>query len=140
MNFYTFLVPFGLALFGVGFWPAPAKAMEEAECSIPTILRIEDLVRHSLACNGTQQAMDDSGSGDFLTLLTAQLQLLEDRRKTLAAGAPVAYEAVVYLQKTAAGPASVKLNYFVNDCGWNPSYNFRGDTAKGEVAMEFKLR
>jgi len=58
VNFYTFLVPFGLALFGVGFWPAPAKAMEEAECSIPTILRIEDLVRHSLACNGTQQAID----------------------------------------------------------------------------------
>ncbi|MEA3207428.1 MAG: hypothetical protein QOE70_485 [Chthoniobacter sp.] len=68
---------------------------------------------------------------------TAQLQLLEDRRKTLAAGPPVAYEAVVYLQKTAAGPASLKLNYLVNDCGWDPSYNFRGDTAKGEVAMEF---
>ena len=68
---------------------------------------------------------------------TAQLELLEDRRKTLAAGPPVAYEAVVYLQKTAAGPASLKLNYLVNDCGWDPSYNFRGDTAKGEVAMEF---
>ena len=67
----------------------------------------------------------------------AQLQVLEDRRKTLAAGPPVAYEAVVYLQKTADDPASLKLNYLVNDCGWDPSYNFRGDTAKGEVAMEF---
>ncbi len=67
----------------------------------------------------------------------AQLEQLEDRRKTLAAGPPVAYEAVVYLQKTAAGPASLKLNYLVNDCSWTPSYNFRGDTAKGEVAMEF---
>ena len=66
-----------------------------------------------------------------------QLKLLESRRKTLAAGPPVSYEAVVYLQKTAAGPASLKLNYLVNDCGWNPSYNFRGDTTKGEVAMEF---
>lgn len=66
-----------------------------------------------------------------------QLKLLENRRKTLAAGPPVSYEAVIYLQKTAAGPASLKLNYLVNDCGWNPSYNFRGDTAKGEVAMEF---
>ena len=68
---------------------------------------------------------------------STQLELLEDRRKTLAAGPPVAYEAVVYLQKTAAGPASLKLNYLVKDCGWDPSYNFRGDTAKGEVAMEF---
>jgi uncharacterized protein (TIGR02231 family) len=66
-----------------------------------------------------------------------QLKLLENRRKTLAAGPPVSYEAVIYLQKTAAGPASLKLNYLVNDCGWNPSYNFRGDTTKGEVAMEF---
>lgn len=65
------------------------------------------------------------------------LQVLEDRRKTLAAGPPVAYEAVVYLQKTATDPAWLKLNYLVKDCGWDPSYNFRGDTAKGEVAMEF---
>lgn len=68
---------------------------------------------------------------------TAQLEVLESRRKTLADGPPVAYEAVVYLQKTAAGPASLKLNYLVKDCGWSPSYNFRGDTAKGEVGMEF---
>jgi uncharacterized protein (TIGR02231 family) len=65
------------------------------------------------------------------------LQLLVDRRKTLAAGPPVAYEAIVYLEKAAEGPASLKLNYLVNDCGWQPSYNFRGDTAKSEVAMEF---
>jgi len=68
---------------------------------------------------------------------SAQLDVLEDRRNTLAAGPPVEYEAVVYLQKTSADPASLRLNYLVNDCGWEPSYNFRGDTAKGEVAMEF---
>ena len=68
---------------------------------------------------------------------SAQLEVLESRRKTLADGPPVAYEAVVYLQKIAAGPASLKLNYLVKDCGWDPSYNFRGDTAKGEVGMEF---
>lgn len=68
---------------------------------------------------------------------TEQLKTLESRRKTLAAGPPVAYEAVIYLQKTAADPASLKLNYLVNDCDWNPSYNFRGDTTKNEVAMEF---
>ena len=67
----------------------------------------------------------------------AQLAVLEARRKTLADGPPVAFEAVIYLQKTAAGPASLKLNYLVKDCGWDPSYNFRGDTAKGEVGMEF---
>jgi uncharacterized protein (TIGR02231 family) len=66
-----------------------------------------------------------------------QLAKLEERRKTLAAGPPVAYEAVLYLQKTANGPATLKLNYLVNDCGWNPSYNFRGDTTKNEVDMEF---
>lgn len=67
----------------------------------------------------------------------AQLERLDLRRKTLADGPPVTFEAVVYLQKTAAGPALLKLNYFVKDCGWDPSYNFRGDTAKGEVGMEF---
>jgi uncharacterized protein (TIGR02231 family) len=68
---------------------------------------------------------------------SVQLAALEDRRKTLAAGPPVIYEAIVYLQKMAAGPASLKLNYLVKDCGWSPSYNFRGDTAKSEVSMEF---
>ena len=68
---------------------------------------------------------------------SSQLDALGDRRNTLAAGPPVEYEAVVYLQKTSADPASLRLNYLVNDCGWEPSYNFRGDTAKGEVVMEF---
>ncbi|MGI1677876.1 MAG: TolC family protein [Cellvibrionaceae bacterium] len=58
MIFYKFLVPITLALFGVVFWSAPTTAMEEPECSIPTIVRAEDLVRHSLACNGTQQAIN----------------------------------------------------------------------------------
>jgi uncharacterized protein (TIGR02231 family) len=68
---------------------------------------------------------------------STQLDALEERRQTLAAGPPVEYEAVVYLQRTGAGPGALKLNYLVNDCGWEPSYNFRGDTSKGEVAMEF---
>jgi uncharacterized protein (TIGR02231 family) len=66
-----------------------------------------------------------------------QLEALEERRNALAAGPPVEYEAIVYLEKTVPGPASLKLNYLVKDCGWEPSYNFRGDTGKGEVAMEF---
>ncbi|MGC1507170.1 TolC family protein [Ketobacter sp.] len=58
MIIYQLMVPIGLALFGVGLWSAPSTAMAERECSIPTIVNAEDLVSHSLACNGTQQAID----------------------------------------------------------------------------------
>lgn len=65
------------------------------------------------------------------------LELLETEQSTLAAGPPVTYDAIVYLEKPTAGPASISLNYFVGDCGWFPVYNVKGDTAKNDVSVEF---
>ena len=65
------------------------------------------------------------------------LALLKKEQATLAAGPPVTYDAIVYLDKPAAGPASINLNYFVGDCGWFPVYNVRGDTKTKDVTVEF---
>lgn len=65
------------------------------------------------------------------------LELLETERDSLAAGPPVTYDAIVYLEKPTAGLASISLNYFVGDCGWFPVYNVKGDTAKNDVSVEF---
>lgn len=65
------------------------------------------------------------------------LELLEQEQDTLAKGPPVTYDAIVYLEKPTAGPASISLNYFVGDCGWFPVYNVKGDTAKNDVSVEF---
>ncbi|MGJ8644713.1 MAG: DUF4139 domain-containing protein [Luteolibacter sp.] len=62
---------------------------------------------------------------------------LKKEQAKLAAGPPVTYDAVVYLDKPKAGAASISLNYFVGDCGWFPVYNVRGDTAKNDVNVEF---
>lgn len=65
------------------------------------------------------------------------LELLKQEQDTLAKGPPVTYDAIVYLEKPTAGPASISLNYFVGDCGWFPVYNVKGDTAKNDVSVEF---
>ena len=62
---------------------------------------------------------------------------LNEEADKLAAGPPATYDAVVYLDKPAAGAASLSLNYFVKDCGWTPVYNVRGDTKKSGVEIEF---
>ena len=65
------------------------------------------------------------------------LALLKKEQAMLAAGPPVTYDAIVYLDKPAAGPASISLNYFVGDCGWFPVYNVKGDTTTKDVSVEF---
>jgi len=62
---------------------------------------------------------------------------LKKEQAKLAAGPPVTYDAVVYLDKPEVGAASLSLNYFVGDCGWSPVYNVRGDTDNGGVEIEF---
>ena len=66
-----------------------------------------------------------------------QLSRLRRERDKLAAGPPRTYDTVIYLERLKAGPASFDLNYLVSDCGWAPVYNVRGDSAKGEVELEF---
>ena len=65
------------------------------------------------------------------------LKKLNEEADKLAAGPPATYDAVVYLDKPAAGAASLSLNYFVRDCGWTPVYNVRGDTKTSGVEIEF---
>jgi len=66
-----------------------------------------------------------------------KLSGLRIERAKLAAGPPVTYDAILYLEKLADGPASLELNYLVRDCGWSPVYNVRGDTVNGEIEIEF---
>ena len=66
-----------------------------------------------------------------------KLNRLTREREKLAAGPPVTYDAVLYLEKQNDGPASLRLNYLVQDCGWSPVYNVRGDTAQNEIEIEF---
>lgn len=66
-----------------------------------------------------------------------KVEELQKERAKLAAGPPLTYDAVLYLEKVDDGPASLKLNYLVKDCGWSPVYNVRGDTAKNEIEIEF---
>lgn len=62
--------------------------------------------------------------------------LIADRAK-LAAGPPVSYDAVVFLDRKEDGESTFQLNYLVRDCGWSPVYNMRGDSAAGRAALQF---
>jgi hypothetical protein len=70
--------------------------------------------------------------------LNEQLQLLERKRAEITAGASrTEREAVLFLQKQAAGPAEVRLNYLVNNCGWSPAYTMRSDADRKKVRIEY---
>jgi uncharacterized protein (TIGR02231 family) len=66
-----------------------------------------------------------------------KLAELNRERDKMAAGPPRTYDTVIYLERLEAGPATFDLNYLVSDCGWSPVYNVRGDSAKGEIGLEF---
>ncbi len=62
--------------------------------------------------------------------------LLDRRRAELTRGASrTERTAVVFLEKRGAGPATVRVSYLVNGCGWSPSYNLRatGDLTAVEI-------
>ncbi len=70
--------------------------------------------------------------------LNAQLELLQRKRNEVTAGAArTEREAVLFLQKQAAGPAEVRLNYLVNNCGWSPTYTMRSGEDHGQVRVEY---
>jgi hypothetical protein len=70
--------------------------------------------------------------------LNEQLELLQRKRGELTAGADkTEREAVLFLQKVAAGPAEVRLNYLVNNCGWSPTYTMRSDADRKQVRIEY---
>jgi uncharacterized protein (TIGR02231 family) len=70
--------------------------------------------------------------------LNEQQSLLQRQRGELTRGATrTEHEAVVFLEKRAAGAATVRLGYLVSDCGWSPSYNFRADSENGAINIEY---
>lgn len=70
--------------------------------------------------------------------LNEQLTLLQRKHDETTAGASrTEREAVIFLQKQAAGPAEVRLNYLVNNCGWSPAYTMRSTDDRKKVPMEY---
>jgi hypothetical protein len=64
------------------------------------------------------------------TLQRERLQLAGQSQK-------VVREAVLFLDRRADGADSVDLTYLVDNCGWSPSYNARGQLADGTVRLEY---
>ncbi len=70
--------------------------------------------------------------------LNEQLALLQRKHDEITAGASrTEREAVLFLQKQAAGPAEVRLNYLVNNCGWSPTYTVRSGEDQKKVRIEY---
>ena len=70
--------------------------------------------------------------------LNEQLALLQRKHAEITAGASrTEREAVLFLQKQAAGPAEVRLNYLVNNCGWSPAYTMRSGDDRKKVRIEY---
>jgi hypothetical protein len=70
--------------------------------------------------------------------LTEQIELLNRQRAEITAGASqTAREAVLFVQKSADGPAELRLNYLVGDCGWSPAYTMRAAADRKQVRVEY---
>lgn len=70
--------------------------------------------------------------------LQEELNLLQRKRAELTrSSSRTVREAVVFLEKDAAGRMPLRLNYLVNNCGWSPSYVFRAAADGQEVRVEY---
>jgi hypothetical protein len=76
-----------------------------------------------------------------------EIELLGRKRAEAAArGSRQVREALLFLEKTAPGRASVRLSYLVEGAGWSPAYNFRaekegrGGTGTNGVSMRVMTR
>jgi len=67
-----------------------------------------------------------------------ELALLQKERNQLAGKSQVVVrEAVLFLDRRDAQADGVRLTYLVNNCGWSPSYNVRGDLDGNTVRVEY---
>ena len=70
--------------------------------------------------------------------LKKEIQTLQLRRAQLAGQSQTKVrEAVLFLDRRDAGADAVRLTYLVNNCGWSPSYNVRGDLGNDKVRLEY---
>jgi len=69
--------------------------------------------------------------------LNKEISLLQRKRSQLTSGrSRTVREAVLFLQKHAAGKDSLRLNYLAAGCGWSPAYTFRGASDQKQVGVE----
>lgn len=67
-----------------------------------------------------------------------EIALLQKERGQLAGKSQVVVrEAILFLDRRDAEADGVRLTYLVNNCGWSPSYNVRGDLGSGKVRLEY---
>lgn len=70
--------------------------------------------------------------------LKKEMSTLQQKRALLAGQSQTKVrEAVLFLDRRDALADGVRLTYLVSNCGWSPSYNMRGDLAKGKVRLEY---
>lgn len=70
--------------------------------------------------------------------LAKQLLLLKRQRAELTAGASrTEREALMFLEKRAAGPAQLTLSYLVGRATWSPAYNFRATAGNEQIQVEY---
>ncbi|MEK7269845.1 MAG: DUF4139 domain-containing protein [Planctomycetota bacterium] len=73
--------------------------------------------------------------------LAKQAALLQQKRAELTGRVTkTVREAVLFVDKKIAGPASVRLSYLVADAGWSPAYNFRATTGGKEIRIEYNAQ
>lgn len=63
--------------------------------------------------------------------------LHRQRAELTGASSRTVREAVLFLEKTAATPATVKLSYIVAGAGWAPVYNVHAKSGEANVALEY---
>ncbi len=69
--------------------------------------------------------------------LQKEMTLLERQRAELSkSGSHTAREAVIFVAARGDGKGSVRLSYLVRQCGWSPTYTFRGTEGNDEVHLE----
>lgn len=69
---------------------------------------------------------------------TEKLSLLQRQREEIAQRfSRTAREAVLFVDKPAAGKATLHLNYLVQGAGWSPVYNIRSAGAGKELTLEY---
>jgi len=70
--------------------------------------------------------------------LAKELSLHQRQRAELTDGASkTVREAILFLEKRVDEPASVKLNYLVNNCGWSPAYTIRAGKDQKQIEVEY---
>ncbi len=69
--------------------------------------------------------------------LAEQLDLLARNRAELATGASrTVREAMLFVDKRAEGPVSLRLSYLVGKCGWSPAYTARAEAEGQPISLE----